>query len=292
MTLSNKKNRYVLLSAVRNEEKYVEHTLRSVINQTVKPVRWVIVSDKSTDRTDEIVEKCASANPFIKFIKGSGDPNRNFGSQIRAINFGYASLDTDAYDFIGNVDGDVSFAPDYYERVMNILECGPALGLAGGFIWEPGGDGFHEAPFNSFSAVAHAVQLFKKDVFELIGGYKELKYGGADWYAEVMVRSKNFTVRGLQELKVFHHKPILSGEGVLKGAFKQGLMDYSIGSHPFFEIVKCAIRISSKPFVLYALCRLAGYFMHYVNLEKREVSAEFVRAIQKEQIAKLKMLQR
>ena len=122
----------------------------------------------------------------------------------------------DAYDFIGNIDGDVSFAPDYYERVMNILDREPALGLAGGFIWEPCSTGFREAPFNSSSAVAHAVQLFKKEVFKSIGGYKELKYGGADWYAEVMVRKNNFTVRGLRELKVFHHKPILSGEGVLQ----------------------------------------------------------------------------
>src|SRR5262245_45380497 len=106
------KNRYVLLSAVRNEEKYVEFTLKSIVNQTVKPLRWIIVSDNSNDRTDEIVQQYATENSFIRLIKGTGDPKRNFGSQIRAINFGYSMLDIDTYDFIGNVDGDVSFKSD------------------------------------------------------------------------------------------------------------------------------------------------------------------------------------
>jgi len=286
------KNRYVLLSAVRNEEKYVEFTLKSIVNQTVKPLRWIIVSDNSNDRTDEIVQRYATDNSFIRLIKGTGDPKRNFGSQIRAINFGYSMLDIDTYDFIGNVDGDVSFKSDYYEQVMSVLENEPSIGLAGGFIWEPHRSGFREWPYNSRSAVAHAIQLFKKDVFEAIGGYKQLKYGGADWYAEVMVRSKGFTVKGLQEFPVYHHKPILSGEGVLRGAFKQGLMDYSIGSHPVFEVVKCAIRVTARPYVLYALWRLSGYFLSYIKRAKREASQEFIRAIQKEQKAKLRVLQR
>ncbi|MCK4830926.1 glycosyltransferase family 2 protein, partial [bacterium] len=48
---------YVLITPARNEEDYIEKTIQSVISQTILPAKWVIVSDGSTDLTDEIVEK-------------------------------------------------------------------------------------------------------------------------------------------------------------------------------------------------------------------------------------------
>ena len=46
---------YVLVTAAYNEEAHIADTLRSVANQSALPRRWVIVSDGSTDTTDEIV---------------------------------------------------------------------------------------------------------------------------------------------------------------------------------------------------------------------------------------------
>ena len=48
---------YVLITPARNEAEHVEKTLASMVAQTVPPLRWVIVSDGSTDATDVIVEK-------------------------------------------------------------------------------------------------------------------------------------------------------------------------------------------------------------------------------------------
>jgi glycosyltransferase involved in cell wall biosynthesis len=60
---------YVLITAARNEEKYIEATIESVLSQTILPKRWVIVSDGSTDRTDEIVLRYSAQHDFIKFIR-------------------------------------------------------------------------------------------------------------------------------------------------------------------------------------------------------------------------------
>ena len=49
--------KYVLITPARNEEEFIEKTILSVISQTVLPQKWIIVSDHSTDRTNEIVEK-------------------------------------------------------------------------------------------------------------------------------------------------------------------------------------------------------------------------------------------
>jgi len=46
---------YVLITAARDEETNIQKTIESVVAQTIKPKKWIIVSDESTDRTEEIV---------------------------------------------------------------------------------------------------------------------------------------------------------------------------------------------------------------------------------------------
>ena len=60
---------YVLITPARNEERHIENTIRSVIAQTVLPEKWVIVSDASTDKTDEIALRYAHQFNFIKLIR-------------------------------------------------------------------------------------------------------------------------------------------------------------------------------------------------------------------------------
>ena len=48
---------YVLITPAHNEATFIEKTLQSVVAQTILPKRWIIVSDGSTDATDELVRK-------------------------------------------------------------------------------------------------------------------------------------------------------------------------------------------------------------------------------------------
>lgn len=278
---------YVLITAARNEEKYIEKTIKAVINQTVLPKKWVIVSDNSTDKTDEIINKYEKKYNFIKLIQNKGDDKRNFGSQVKAINKGYEFIKNLDYDYIGNLDADISFESDYYEKIISCLIKNKKLGLAGGFVYEENNGEFNVKHTRSLNSVPHAIQLFKREVFEKIGGYIELKYGGPDWCAEVMVRMNNWEVRSFKEIPVYHLKPILTGEGLLKGAFRQGLMDHSLGAHPIFQILKCLSMIFYKPLFLYSFTRIYGFIIGYIKNEKRAVSKDFINFLRKEQIDRL-----
>ena len=276
---------YVLVTPARNEEAFIENTIRSVATQTVKPVKWIIVSDRSTDRTDEIVKQYANENKFIELLSIAGDEKRNFGSQVRAINKGYEKLrQTESdYSFIGNLDADVSFRADYFEKLLAEFENNPRLGLGGGFICEEKRGVFVSRDTNSEKSVAHAVQLFRRECFESIGGYLPLKYGGPDWCAEIMVSMRKWDVFSFPKLEVNHHRPTTSAEGFLRGAFRSGLMDYSMGSHPIFEIMKCFRRIITRPIILAASFRIIGYLYGIIKNEPRQVRAEvteYLRSIQ------------
>ena len=66
---------YAIISPVRNEAKYLDRTIQSVIKQTWRPVEWVIVDDGSSDDTATIAETAAVQHPWIKVIRRA---NRGF----------------------------------------------------------------------------------------------------------------------------------------------------------------------------------------------------------------------
>jgi hypothetical protein len=278
--------RYVLITAAMNEEAFIEHTIRAVMRQTVPPVKWVIVSDGSTDRTDAIVAGYARDLTYLQLVRREKGRSRSFDSQVDAINAGCVLLRNVAYDFIGNLDGDVSFDPDYFEVLLGRVAARDRLGLAGGWICERECGEFKPRRFNRATSVAHAVQMFRRQCFEDVGGYVPFKYGGPDWYACVMARLKGWDVTAFSDLLVRHHKPTLTAEGKLRGGMSQGLMDYSFGSSPYFEAFRCLTRTRRPLGVSYAVCRFAGFVSGYVTRERRPVSEEFVRYLRKEEKAR------
>lgn len=284
---SPKEFRYVLITPARNEEAFIENTIRSVISQTILPLKWVIVSDGSTDRTDEIAASYLKDHGFIQLLRREGDKLRNFGSQVDAINAGCKVMQGLQYDFIGNLDADVSFAREYYAQVLNKFMANDRLGLTGGYIFEKKGRDFVSRPFNRTTSVAHAVQLFRRKCFEDVGGYTPLKYGGSDAYAEVMARLKGWEVRSFSDLPVYHHKPTLTAEGKLNGGFREGRMDYSLGSSSVFELFRCLLRVQKPYGPVYAMYRFAGFVWGYLIREERPVSKDFIKYLRKEERRKL-----
>ncbi len=281
---------YVLATAAYNEEAYLEKVIASVVSQTVRPRKWIIVSDGSTDRTDEVVQKYAGQYPFIQLLRITEEHPRNFAAQVNAINAGFARLEGMDYSYIGNLDADVSFGPSYFGSLLEKFDQDHSLGLAGGAIFEENGREFRGRSSNSIRAVAHAVQLFRRKCYEDFGGYMPLKYGGPDWHAEIVARMKGWRVESFPELRVFHHRPTGTADRLLRHVFRQGCLDYSVGSYPLFEIFKCIRRLRDRPLIIGAAIRLAGFAWSYCRRQERQVSQEIVDFLRAEQRERLKAL--
>src|SRR5258708_150330 len=110
---------YVLMTAAHNEEAFIEKTITSVLSQTVLPKRWAIVSDGSTDKTDQIVESYAKQHEFIRFVKLTRPAGRNFGSKGIALERGCKLLEGLSYEFTGNLDADIALEPSYFETLID-----------------------------------------------------------------------------------------------------------------------------------------------------------------------------
>lgn len=283
------KTKYVLISPVRNEESYIERTLRSIIDQTILPVEWVIISDHSTDRTDEIVRKYARDHPFIKLIRKKGDARRNFGSKARAIAAAYESLKHKEFDFIGNLDGDIALDRDYYERIFQQFDVNPRLGIAGGVIMDML-DGKYVRSISSLKHTAGAIQLFRRECYETIGGYRPLKNGGIDSYAAITARMLGWETQTFGDIPVYHLRPSsTAGRSCFGARFYEGQRDYYLGDDPLFALFKSIRRMPQKPFFIGSFIRYAGYLTPLILNKKRDVSEAFVNFHRREQWHKIRM---
>lgn len=284
----HKKSRYVLVTPARNEERYIEKTIQSVISQTILPLKWVVVSDRSNDRTDDIVGRYANEHGFIELVKLRGNGARSFGAQVRAINSGYQRVKSLQFKYICNVDADVTFPDYYFEALLGKFEKDEKLGIGGGCIYESIRGVFSPRPHDRRDLVANAAQMFRRTCFEELGGYIELKYGAHDAWANVMARKLGWKVENMPELIVHHHRATASSLGrFYKGKWNAGLMDYTIGNHPLYQIIKCVHRVDEKPYIIASIVRMAAYIWAYVKREERGVSDDFIKYYRREQFKRI-----
>jgi glycosyltransferase involved in cell wall biosynthesis len=278
---------YVLITPARNEARFIEKTIKSVVAQTVRPIKWVIVSDGSTDGTDNIVRRYAAEHPWIELIRMSERRERHFAGKVYAFNAGYAVVRALEYDAIGSLDADISFDSEYFAFLLARLSENPRLGVVGTPFEESGES--YDYRFVSIEHVSGACQLFRRECFQAVGGYVPLQGGGVDHVAVITARMKGWQTRTFKE-KVSHHhrKQGLANQAVLIAKFRVGVLDYALGVHPLWEMFRCVYQISKKPFLLGGFMIFAGYFCSLVQRIERPVSTELVRFRRREQMQRLR----
>jgi glycosyltransferase involved in cell wall biosynthesis len=282
-------NNYVLITPARNEADYIAQTIESLLKQTILPLKWVIVSDGSTDRTDEIVESLINKYDFIDFLKTKDRPDRNFGSKVAAFNLGLEQLDGIGYDFIGNLDADITFENDYYEQVLKKFALNNKLGIAGGVRFDVV-NGKLEKIMSSKNSVAGGFQLFRTQCFKDIGGYQKLQYGGIDAVAEISARMHGWEVESFGNIIAHHLKPTGTAvNNVIKQKFRAGVKFYLLGYHPILTLIRYTARLFHKPIIIGSLLSIFGYFWAWFRRYQRPVSDDFVKYLRSEQKGRIKL---
>lgn len=284
----NEKKNYVLVIPARNEERYIQKTLDSVISQTVLPRECIIVSDGSTDRTDKIVAEYKEKYPYINLLRVLHKNSRDFKSKVNAFSVGVKHLDSLEYDFIGNIDADVSFGSEFFERLLGHFIEDSKLGIGGGTILELQKGVYKERRLDRAWNVAGAIQLFRRQCYEEIGGFVPLKAGGEDTVAQIMARMKGWEVKTFKELKAFHHRPTGTGGKTLWRAwFNGGIKDYMLGYQKLYFIAKCLRRLLQRPYVFGSLVMIFGYCWEASKRGSRPMGADFIKFHRREQTDRL-----
>jgi len=278
---------YALITPARNEERFIEGTIQSVISQSVLPRRWVIVSDGSTDRTDEIVSRYLPKHPWMALVRRPEHAERHFGAKVRSFNSGYEKLASDDYDIIGNLDADITFEKDYFEFLLGKFAEDSRLGVAGTPFVEKTSQ--YDYRFTSVDHVSGACQLFRRRCFEEIGGYTPVRGGGIDWIAVTTARMKGWKTRTFLERVCQHHRPMgTATTGRLMASYRLGMQNYYLGGHPLWQLFRAGHQAMRKPYLVGGLLLLAGYGWGLIRGLSRPVSPELIQFHRHEQMQRLR----
>jgi len=280
--------KYLLITAARNEEEYLEITIQSVVNQTVRPVRWLIVSDGSTDRTDEIVARHAAQHDWIELFRMPERQTRDFGGKARCFNTGYGKIKALPHDVIASLDADITVDPGFFKFFMEKLAQDPQLGIVGAPFSEDGQT--YDYRYSSADHVSGACQIFRRECFEAGGGYVESKGGGIDVIAVLTARMNGWRTHTFTEKTCEHHRPMGSANSRHKMAvnFKLGERQYRLGFHPLWQLFRSVYQMTRKPYVVAGAAIFAGYFWAMLRRVPRPISAELVAFQRRDQMRRLR----
>jgi glycosyltransferase involved in cell wall biosynthesis len=280
---------YVLVTPARNEAQFIESTIKSVVAQKVCPLKWVIVSDGSTDGTDEIVSRYAVAHEWIELLRMPERKERHFAGKVYAFDAGKVRAGGLAYDVIASLDADITFESDYFSFLLEKLAMDPMLGVVGTPYVERSGESF-DYKFTSLDHVSGACQMFRRECYEAIGGYLPVKVGAIDCIAVITARMKGWKTRTFTEKVCQHHRKVGTAQnGPIEANFTTGVMDYAMGNHPVWQLFRTAYQMTRKPLVLRGLALGTGYLWAFIRHAKRPVTREFVGFHRREQMQRLRV---
>jgi glycosyltransferase involved in cell wall biosynthesis len=107
---------------VRNEERYVEDAVASILRQSFGDFELIVVDDGSTDRTGEILAAVAANDRRVRIVPSDGR------GLVDALNTGVAAA---RGTYIARMDADDISLPDRLERQVEELDERPSLGVLG-----------------------------------------------------------------------------------------------------------------------------------------------------------------
>lgn len=212
-----------ILIPAYNAARFIRTTLDSILAQTVRDLRVVIVDDGSTDETGAIADSFAAADPRVVVHH---QPNRGI---VDALN---AGLELCTAEILGRIDADDIAHPDRFEQQIAFLRANPQVVAHASAARHIDADG---KPTGSFARLAspdfadpwfvpckepylmHPFLCVRRDAMRAIGGYRQVYYAeDTDLYWRLRGQGKlvnSDIVMGDYRL----HATSISGSGIVNG---------------------------------------------------------------------------
>ncbi len=273
----------LIITPAYNEEKFLQSTIDSVLNQNLLPVEWIIVDDQSTDKTSNLVKEASKKHKWISYLKKEKKDNTGPGKAVmEAFYFGYDNKRVDDFDVVMKLDADIILPKNYISEIIKRMEDDKKIGICGGICLTNG----MEESITNLDHVRGAIKCYRKKCFLEIGGL--LKSMGWDTVDEHSARFFNWSVEVFTDLKVHHQRKTNFKFGYIKAGYINGKMLYSIRMDFLLmltNVMKWSLRF---PYIISALFLFLGYIKSMIFFEKKIVSKELGVFIRKYRYKKIR----
>lgn len=280
--------RYVLISPCRDEAVHMRQTLDSVIGQTIRPAKWVIVDDGSTDDSPRILSEYRSRHDWIEVVTRPDRGRRAVGpGVVDAFYAGYAAIRPEDYEYLCKLDLDLRLPPRYFEILMQRMAADPRIATCsgkayiereGGLVYERHGD----------DTSLGMTKFYRVSSFQAIGGFvREVMWDGIDCH-RCRMRGWIACSWDEPEIRFVHLRPEGSSEkGVYTGRRRHGYGQYFMGTGFLYMAASALGRLNEKPYVLGSLAMLWGWLESALRARPRYGDSEFRRFLRRYQFRAL-----
>ncbi len=272
----NMSRRYVLISPCRDEAKYMRQTLDTVVAQSVRPAKWVIVDDGSTDETPKILAEYAAQYDWIKIVTRSNRGRRAVGpGVIDAFYAGYAAINSAEFDFVCKLDLDLRLPHRYFEILMDRMMANPRIATCSGkaYVEENGRLVFER---HGDETSLGMTKFYRVSCFEAIGGFvREVMWDGIDCHR---CRMHGWIACSWDEseLRFVHLRPMGSSQqSIYTGRMRHGFGQYYMGTGFLFIVASALYRIVERPYLLGSLAIVWGWIQSALQRKPRYEDEEF-----------------
>jgi poly-beta-1,6-N-acetyl-D-glucosamine synthase len=275
--------RYVIITPVKNEETLFKYTIESILKQEVKPLKWVIINDGSTDGTKALIDELQKNNPWVHAVHNEPDNKRKPGGEF-ILKQGFDLIDVTDYDFIVKMDGDLEFEGDYFTRLFNEFEKNPKLGIAAGrcFIREKGRLVEEKTP--DFHTRGPLKTYRTKCFIDIKGIEPSLGWDTIDEMRANMLGWKTATVPGLS---IIHLRKTQTASGSLKGLRNMAAASYYSGYHPLYLVARGVKNMGEKPYVIGGMTLIYEFFKNYMKRTPKVDDPSLIKFTRKQQLNRL-----
>lgn len=262
--------KYVVISPGRDEAQYMMQTLDSVAAQTIRPAKWVIVDDGSTDNTPQILAEFSQKHDWIEIVTRNDRGRRAVGpGVIDAFYAGFARINPDEYQYLCKLDLDLRLPPRYFETLIEKMETEPRLATCSGKTYVEQNGQFVEEGHGDETSIG-ASKFYRMSCFRKIGGFvREVMWDGIDCHR---CRMNGWIACSLDEpdLRFIHLRPEGSSQqSVFAGRMRHGYGQYFMGTGFLFILASAIYRINKKPIVLGSLAMLWGWIRSAIQRKQR-----------------------
>jgi len=263
--------RYLLVTPCKNEGENLPKLIQSVLDQTIIPVLWVIVDDGSTDSTLEILEGAREKYGWIEYIQlkeSVRDLGLHYASVVKnGFDFAaeYCIKNKIKYDFLGNLDADLTLDHAFFENILNGFKMDSKLGVASGGTKHIIGDRIKYAKVEE-DEPSGGHMLIRRKCYEECGGYP-VSFA-PDSVLKAKARLRGWDTKRFEESIATEIRDFSSAEGYWKGYIHKGKASYYMNLNPIHIIFRSVIYSFRRPYYI-GIAYFASYFSSFIRREKQ-----------------------
>lgn len=290
-TASTIAERLAVVTPARDAAGTLAATASAILQQSLRPDRWIIVSIGSTDGTDDVAARLVAEHDWISLVSIPSSLPRDFAGKARALNIGLDLLAGSDVTFIACIDADVTFGGDHLECIVRALRTDDRLGIAGTRYVDANAADRAVTLVPNALQVPGGCQVFRRACLRDIGPFALVPAGTVDSIATTTARMKGWRTVALQDRFFVHHRATNEPHrlrAAVAAAYTHGRKAYLVGGHPLWEISRGVCLLLHRPVLIGGCAFLAGYGIGSLFQLPRPVSAAFVSFHRGEQLARLR----